>query len=81
MARGQDVAQALAAAAGPRMDLGRAPLLDVHAAAEPGTGGWLALVRVHHLVMDNTAMDLVIGEVAAVLAGRAGRVAGAGAVP
>ena len=62
----------LAVAAGPRMDLGRAPLLDVHAAAEPGTGTWLALVRVHHLVMDNTVMDLMIGEVAAVLAGRAG---------
>ena len=38
--------------------------------AEPG-GTWLALVRVHHLVMDNTVMDLMIGEVAAVLAGRA----------
>ena len=67
---GQDPARQLAAAAGPRMDLGRAPLLDVHVLAEPG-GTWLALVRVHHLVMDNTVMDLMIGEVAAVLAGRA----------
>ena len=67
---GQDPARQLAAAAGPRMDLGRAPLLDVHAAAEPG-GTWLTLVRVHHLIVDNTAMDLVTGEVAAVLAGRA----------
>ena len=67
-----DVAQALAAAAGPRMDLGRAPLLDVHAAAEPGTGTWQAQVRVHHLVVDHTAVDLVAGEVAAVLSGRAG---------
>ena len=69
---GRDPAQVLAEVAGPRMDLGRAPLVDVHAAAEPGTGEWLALVRVHHLVMDNTVMDLMIGEVAAVLAGRAG---------
>ena len=67
----EDVAAVLAAAAGPRMDLGRAPLLDVRTAAESG-GTWLALVRVHHLVMDNTVMDLVIGEVAAVLAGRPG---------
>ena len=68
---GQDAAGALAAAAGPRLDLGRAPLVDVHAAAEPGDS-WVALVRVHHLVTDNTAMDLVVGEVAMVLAGRAG---------
>ena len=68
---GQDAAQRLMVAAGPRMDLGRAPLLDVHAAAEPG-GSWLALVRVHHLLTDNTALDMVTGEVAAVLAGRAG---------
>ena len=68
---GEDAARALAAAAGPRMDLGRAPLLDVHIAAEPG-GGWLALVRVHHLTVDHTALDMVTAEVAMVLAGRAG---------
>ena len=68
---GQDLAQALAEAAGPRMDLGRAPLVDVHAAAEPGDS-WVALVRVHHLVTDHTAMDLVTAEVAMVLTGRAG---------
>ena len=72
LAEGEDAAQALAEAAGPRMDLGRAPLLDVHAAAEPGTGTWLAQVRVHHLVVDHTAVDLVAGEVAAMLSGRAG---------
>ena len=65
-----DPAGALVAAVGLRMDVGRAPLLDVHAAAEPGTGRWLALVRVHHLVVDHTALDVVLGEVrAALLAG------------
>ncbi len=68
----EDAFAALAAAAGLRMDLGRAPLLDVHAAADPAGGGaWLALVRAHHLVADHTAVDLVTGEIAAVLAGRA----------
>ncbi len=69
---GQDPAAVLTAAAGPRMDLSRAPLMDVHTVADPDTGSWVALVRVHHLVVDHTALDLVSGEVAAVLAGRAG---------
>ena len=55
------------------MDLGRAPLLRVHAAAEPGTGRWLALVRVHHLVVDHTALDVVLGDVRALLCGQEDR--------
>src|SRR6185437_8158457 len=54
-----------------RMDLGRAPLLRVHAAAEPGTGRWLALIQYHHLVLDHTGLDVVLGEITALLAGRA----------
>ena len=68
-----DPAAELLAAAGPRMDLTRAPLLDVHTGAEPGSERWIALVRVHHLVVDHTALDVVLGEVAALLAGQDAR--------
>ena len=48
--------------------------------AEPGAG-WLALLQIHHLVQDHTALDVVIGEIASG-AGRAGRrAARAAAVP
>src|ERR1017187_1827251 len=68
-----DVAGRLLVAAGPRMDLSRAPLLGVHTAAEPGTGRWVALVRVHHLVVDHTALEVVLGEVAVLLRGEGDR--------
>ena len=50
-------------------------------AAEPGTGRWLALLQVHHLVLDHTGLEVVLGEIAALLAGRGGPAAGAAAVP
>jgi hypothetical protein len=62
------VARLLAAAA-PRMDLTAAPLLRAQVAAEPGTGRWLALLQVHHLLLDHTGLDVVLGEIAAMLAG------------
>ncbi|MFD8230272.1 condensation domain-containing protein, partial [Streptomyces massasporeus] len=52
------------------MNLGRAPLLSVQFAAEPGTGRWLALVRVHHVVMDHTTLEVLLGDIKAFLAGR-----------
>ncbi|MER7001418.1 condensation domain-containing protein, partial [Streptomyces sp. NPDC000410] len=60
----------LMAAGGLSMDLGRAPLLDVHVAAGPGTDGWFALARMHHMVQDHTALEVVLAEVDAFLTGR-----------
>ena len=62
----------LLGAAAPWMDLGRAPLLRAYVAAGPGQG-WLALVQIHHLLLDHTGMDVVLGEVRAILAGEGDR--------
>ncbi|MFJ9743352.1 amino acid adenylation domain-containing protein [Streptomyces sp. NPDC101166] len=63
----------LVKAGGARMDLGTAPLLDLHLAAVPGTvrpERWLALIRAHHMVRDGTALEVLLEEVTAFLAGR-----------
>ncbi|MFJ6054744.1 amino acid adenylation domain-containing protein [Streptomyces sp. NPDC092307] len=67
---GTDPVTALVAAGGYAMDLGEAPLIRLHAAAVPGTERWLALVRVHHMVRDHTALDILMEEVRAFLEGR-----------
>ncbi|MGW0886485.1 non-ribosomal peptide synthetase, partial [Streptomyces sp. NPDC002671] len=60
----------LVARAGMAMDLRRAPLVDAHLAADPGSGRWLALFRVHHMVQDHTGLELVLDEVGTFLASR-----------
>ncbi|MFJ7338683.1 condensation domain-containing protein, partial [Streptomyces sp. NPDC101116] len=66
-----DVASQLTAVAGSRMDIGRAPLIDVHIASQPGeASGWLALLRMHHLVQDHTTQDVLLEEMGAFLSGR-----------
>ena len=85
LAAGDDQAAAagLAAAAGERMDLGRAPLLRVYAAADAGRRWPVAgLVQVHHLLLDHTGLEVVLEEIPALLSGRGRRTAaGAAAVP
>ncbi|MET9182080.1 amino acid adenylation domain-containing protein, partial [Kitasatospora aureofaciens] len=68
-----DAVRRLLAACPTTMDLGSAPLLRGHVAAEPGTGRWLLLLQQHHLVVDNTALAVLLAEVQALLAGEADR--------
>ncbi|WP_345580411.1 amino acid adenylation domain-containing protein, partial [Nonomuraea rosea] len=69
-----DLAERLAAHVGQTMDLGRAPMISVHTTAAPG-GRWVALARVHHMVQDHMALEVLLAEVLAFLAGRGGELA------
>ncbi|MFE9425690.1 non-ribosomal peptide synthase/polyketide synthase [Kitasatospora sp. NPDC006697] len=70
---GPDPMAELLAAVPATMDLTRAPLLRAHIAAEPGSERWLLVLQRHHLVTDHTALDILLGEIQAVLAGTADR--------
>ncbi|MFJ2868926.1 amino acid adenylation domain-containing protein, partial [Kitasatospora sp. NPDC087314] len=67
---GDDAKAELTAACPATMDLTLAPLLRAHIAAEPGSNRWLMLLQRHHLTTDNTALEILLGEIHAVLDGR-----------
>ena len=68
---GPDPAAGLQAAAPAWLDVSRAPLLQLTAAAEPGTGQHLALLQMHHMVLDHTGWEMVLEEITGLLTGRA----------
>ncbi|HXR44683.1 MAG TPA: amino acid adenylation domain-containing protein, partial [Pseudolysinimonas sp.] len=53
-----------------RMDLTAAPLLRFVIAREPGSERWQVLQLQHHLIGDHSAMEILHGEVEAILCGR-----------
>ncbi|MFC6371900.1 amino acid adenylation domain-containing protein, partial [Nonomuraea thailandensis] len=69
-----DLAERLVAHAGQRLDVGRAPMIDVHTTAAPG-GRWLALARVHHMVQDHMALEVLLAEILGIISGRGDQLA------
>ncbi|MEW2626428.1 AMP-binding protein, partial [Streptomyces sp. NPDC048106] len=66
----QGVVDGLLATCGSLMDVTVAPLVHVTVADVPGTSRCVALVQVHHLIQDHTAVDVLFAEVQAFLMGR-----------
>ncbi|MBV1953288.1 non-ribosomal peptide synthetase, partial [Streptomyces sp. BV333] len=71
---GADPVAELLAVGGLSVDLRRAPLLQLHAAAVADSR-WLLLVRVHHMIQDHTGLELLLAEVEAFLSGRGDQLA------
>ncbi|WP_432728639.1 amino acid adenylation domain-containing protein [Variovorax sp. W6] len=56
---------------GLRTDVRRAPMLHGFAALDDAGGRWLLQLSYHHLVMDHTALELLVDEIAAIERGDA----------
>ncbi|OXM52678.1 non-ribosomal peptide synthetase, partial [Amycolatopsis thailandensis] len=69
---GPDAVEQILNAAGGRLDLDRAPLMDVRFAADPRGGRWIGLLRVHHLLQDHTTLEVLLDDLRAFLSGRTG---------
>jgi amino acid adenylation domain-containing protein len=52
-----------------RIDVRQAPLLRMQLAADAAQGRWLGLLQLHHLIIDQSTLGLVLSEVLAHLAG------------
>ncbi|TDC99561.1 condensation domain-containing protein, partial [Nonomuraea diastatica] len=54
-----------------RIDLVEAPLLRVFTAHDVENDRWLLYLLMHHVIDDNTSLQTIVGEVGAIMAGRA----------
>ncbi|OTA15176.1 Amino acid adenylation [Xenorhabdus vietnamensis] len=52
-----------------RMDITKAPLLSAQIAKEPSCDKWLLSLQYHHLVCDHISLDMIFGEIQALLLG------------
>nr|WP_227470626.1 non-ribosomal peptide synthetase [Massilia sp. YMA4] len=71
--QGGDAVTQLQAHADPsreRLDVRQAPMLRAYAMFDAATGTWLMQLLHHHLVLDHTASELLIGEIALLIQGR-----------
>ncbi|GAA4236754.1 hypothetical protein GCM10022254_47190 [Actinomadura meridiana] len=66
----RDPIEQLLDAGGSWLELHRAPLLRAHVLSEPVDGRWLAVLGIHHIVQDHTALRVLIDEIRELLAGR-----------
>lgn len=62
-----------------KLDLGRAPLMQLQIAEDGHSGRWYALLQIHHLIGDDVSLHQMLGEVAMSLDGRGGELREPGA--